>query len=409
MSHYQYQGDNLLCEDLGIESITNEIETPFYCYSLRSLKDNINKYKENLKNTNSKICFALKANSNLEIIRIIAEEGFGADVVSIGEFQKALRAGISGENIVFSGVGKTESEIEFAIKNNCFQINAESISEIKKINEISGTLNIKQNIGIRINPDVKPDTHSKITTGSIENKFGIPINDVKELFNQSNLFENINFNGLAFHIGSQIMKLEPFEEACKITNQLIKEVESNGFTIKTIDVGGGIGIDENEKFKFIEYFDLINSYFAKKDRTIIFEPGRTIIGNTSILVSKILYIKETEDKIFVVIDAGMNDFMRPALYGATHEILPILQSDAKKNKVIEFVGPICETSDKFLTLDSFQNINEGDFIAISNAGAYGSSMSSNYNIRPNIAEILVNKNKFSTIRRRQSLEDLISQ
>ena len=184
MSHYQYQGDNLLCEDLGIESITNEIETPFYCYSLRSIKDNINKYKENLKNTNSKICFALKANSNLEIIRIIAEEGFGADVVSIGEFQKALRAGISGKNIVFSGVGKTESEIEFAIKNNCFQINAESISEIKKINEISGTLNIKQNIGIRINPDVKPDTHSKITTGSIENKFGIPINDVKELFNQ---------------------------------------------------------------------------------------------------------------------------------------------------------------------------------------------------------------------------------
>ena len=409
MNHYQYQGDNLRCEDLEIESITNEIETPFYCYSLRSLKDNINKYKENLKNTNSKICFALKANSNLEIIKIIAEEGLGADVVSIGEFQKALRAGIPAKNIVFSGVGKTESEIEFAIKNNCFQINAESISEIKKINEISGNLNIKQNIGIRINPDVKPDTHSKITTGSIENKFGVPINDVKELFIQSNLFENISFNGLAFHIGSQIMKLEPFEEACKITNQLIKEVESNGFTIKTIDVGGGIGIDENEKFKFIEYFDLINSCFAKKDRTIIFEPGRTIIGNTSILVSKILYIKETEDKIFVVIDAGMNDFMRPALYGATHEILPILQSETKKNKVIEFVGPICETSDKFLTLDSFQNINEGDFIAISNTGAYGSSMSSNYNVRPNIAEILINKNKFSTIRKRQNLEDLISE
>lgn len=409
MSNFQYQGENLTCENLEIDSITKDLETPFYCYSSKKIRENINKYKNNLKNSNSKICFALKANSNIELIKIIAQQGLGADVVSMGEFQKALKAGISGKDIVFSGVGKTQKEIEFAIKNHCFQINAESLSEIKKINEIAQNLNIKQNIGIRINPDVKPDTHSKITTGSIENKFGIPISEVKNLFNQSNLFENLNFNGLAFHIGSQIMKLEPFEEACKITNQLVKEIENNDFKIKTIDVGGGIGIDDDEEFQFENYFNLIDLYFAKKDRMIIFEPGRTIIGNTALLISKILYIKETEDKIFVVIDAGMNDFMRPALYGAVHDILPILKSSSIEKKTIEIVGPICETSDKFLTSDNFQNVNEGDFIAISNAGAYGSSMSSNYNIRPNIAEVLVNDKKFSIIRKRQSLEDLINQ
>lgn len=409
MSNFQYQGENLTCENLEIDSITRDLETPFYCYSSKKIRDNINKYKNNLKNSNSKICFALKANSNIELIKIIAQQGLGADVVSMGEFQKALKAGISGRDIVFSGVGKTQKEIEFAIKNHCFQINAESLSEIKKINEIAQNLNIKQNIGVRINPDVKPETHSKITTGSIENKFGIPISEVKNLFNQSNLFENLNFNGLAFHIGSQIMKLEPFEEACKITNQLVKEIENNDFKIKTIDVGGGIGIDDDEEFQFENYFNLIDLYFAKKDRMIIFEPGRTIIGNTALLISKILYIKETEDKIFVVIDAGMNDFMRPALYGAVHDILPILKSSSIEKKTIEIVGPICETSDKFFTSDNFQNVNEGDFIAISNAGAYGSSMSSNYNIRPNIAEVLVNDKKFSIIRKRQSLEDLINQ
>tara|TARA_Y200000002_G_C22670987_1_gene660017 strand:+ start:1088 stop:2317 length:1230 start_codon:yes stop_codon:yes gene_type:complete len=407
MSYFYYDGENLKCEDLEIDSINQTVETPFYCYSLNSLKENINKYKVNLKNTRSKVCFSLKSNSNLKIIELIAQEGLGADVVSIGEFHKALKAGIKGENIVFSGVGKTVSEIEFAIKNNCFQINAESISEIKKINEISGDLNIIQNIGIRINPDVKPDTHSKITTGSSENKFGIPINDVKKLFDQSNLFENINFSGLAFHIGSQIMQLEPFEEVFKITSQLIKEIENNGFTIKTIDVGGGIGIDDNSEFSFKEYFNLINSYFFKEDRTIIFEPGRTIVGNTAMIISKILYVKETEDKMFVVIDAGMNDFMRPALYNAKHEILPVIKSDSYKDKIIEFVGPICETSDKFLTLSNFQNISEGDLIAISKTGAYGSSMSSNYNVRPSIAEIIVDKDKFSTIRKRQALEDLL--
>ena len=407
MSNFQYQGENLTCEDLEIESITREVETPFYCYSKKKIQDNINKYKNNLKKTNSMICFALKANSNLELIKLMAQEGLGADVVSIGEFQKALKAGISGKDIVFSGVGKTEKEIEFAIKNHCFQINAESLSEIKKINEIAHNLNIKQNIGIRINPDVKPDTHSKITTGSSENKFGIPMSDVKNLFNQSNLFENLNFNGLAFHIGSQIMKLNPFEEACKITNQLVKEIENNDFKIKTIDVGGGIGIDDDEEFQFEKYFSLVNSYFAKKDRVIIFEPGRTIIGDTALLISKILYIKETEDKIFVVIDAGMNDFMRPALYNAKHEIIPVLKSKKRINGNVEFVGPICESSDTFLKYNNFTSINEGSLVAITNVGAYGSTLSSNYNTRPLAAEIIIKKGQIKVIRKRQKISEII--
>tara|TARA_B110001454_G_scaffold176648_1_gene168850 strand:+ start:5663 stop:6919 length:1257 start_codon:yes stop_codon:yes gene_type:complete len=407
MSYFEHKGESLFSEKIEIEKIAEQIETPFYCYSINAIKKNIFNFKSEIHGINEKICFALKANSNLSILKVLKDEGLGADVVSIGEFKKSLKVGIGANDIVFSGVGKSDQEIEFAIKEGCFQINAESISEIKRINEISHKLNYIQNIGIRINPDVKPDTHSKITTGLIENKFGIPIDDVKELYAQSNLFENININGIAFHIGSQIMELNPFEKACKIAKELIDEIETNGISVKTVDVGGGIGISDSEKFRFNEYFALVKKYLANPKRTIIFEPGRSILGNAGIIVSKVIYIKESKNKNFIIIDAGMNNFIRPALYNASHPIVPLIKNDIKNNIPTDIVGPICESSDRFLTLDNFQKINEGDFLAIKNVGAYGSSMSSNYNVRPRIEEILIDKDKFYTINKKEEFDEMI--
>lgn len=407
MSYFEYRGESLFSESIEIEKIANQIETPFYCYSVNAIRQNIFNFKSEIHGINEKICFSLKANSNLSILKVIKDEGFGADVVSIGEFKKSLKAGISPNDIVFSGVGKSNEEIEFAIREGCFQINAESISEIKRINEISQNLNCIQSIGIRINPNIKPDTHSKITTGSLENKFGIPINEVKEIYSRLNLFENININGIAFHIGSQIMDLGPFEKACKIAKELIDEIETNGVSVKTVDVGGGIGISTSKKFKFDEYFALIKKYLVNPKRTIIFEPGRSILGNAGIIVSKVIYIKESKNKNFIIIDAGMNNFMRPSLYDAVHPIIPLLKNDTTNNIPTDIVGPICESSDKFLNLDKFQNINEGDFIAITDVGAYGFSMSSNYNVRPRIEEILIDGDKFYTINKKEEFIQMI--
>ena len=408
MRHFTYRNDKLFSENTDIGKITKKINTPFYCYSLNAIKENINNFKNNTHNINAKLCFALKANSNLTILSEIAKEGFGADVVSKGEFKKALKSGIKSDNIVFSGVGKSYDEIKFAIQEKCFQINAESISEIKKINEISGNLKLTQNIAIRINPNVTPDTHSKITTGSLENKFGITIEEAIKVFDQASLFKNINIIGIAFHIGSQIMEIDPFEKACIAAKKMIEKIESTGSKIKTIDVGGGIGISEKNEFQFVEYFKMIQKYFDRKDDLqVILEPGRTILGNAGIVVSKVLYIKETKTKNFAIIDAGMNDFIRPALYDAQHPIIPLIKKDNKKKFPLDVVGPICESSDKFLSTDEFQELNEGDYIAILNTGAYGSSMSSNYNVRPLIEEILINNDQFYIIKKIQTFEEII--
>ena len=408
MPYFEYIGDNLFSEKTEISRITKEINTPFYCYSLNAIKKNISNYKNNTDDIKAKICFALKSNSNISILSEIAKEGLGADVVSKGEFQKALKAGINPNNIVFSGVGKSYDEIKFAIQNNCFQINIESVSEIKKINEIAGNLQLKQNVAIRINPDVTPNTHSKITTGSLENKFGISIDDTMKVFDQQNLYKNININGIAFHIGSQIMEIDPFEKACIAAKQLINNIESKGSKITTVDVGGGIGINEENEFQFIEYFKMIQKYFNKDQMQIIFEPGRSILGNAGILVSKVLYVKKTRNKNFVIIDAGMNDFIRPALYDVEHPLLPLIKNNKTTKLPIDIVGPICESSDKFLSTKKFQDLNEGEYIAILNAGAYGSSMSSNYNVRPLIQEVLINNDQFHLIKKLQTFEEMIT-
>ena len=407
MTYFTYSKDTLVAEDVEIRKIANSRATPFYCYSKKAITDNYNNFKNSFKNTNVKICFSLKSNSNLSILNVLSNLGAGADVVSEGEFKKALKANMKGRDIVFSGVGKTDDEISYAIKNQCLQINVESISELQKIDTIAGKIGEKQKVALRINPDVDANTHGKITTGKIENKFGISTSDAFEIFKDYNQYENITLDGIAFHIGSNIQEIGPFEDSFKTTSELIKNLNDINIPIKTVDVGGGVGI-ENINFSYSEYSNLISKYFDPKNNQIIIEPGRSISANTGILVSKIIYLKKTGDRKFIIVDAGMNDWMRGALYDAQHEIIPLEKTNSKDSIETMIVGPICETTDQFTSSKDYFEVKEGEYVAILNAGAYGSSMSSNYNVRPLLEEVMIDGNEYYKIRNRQKFEDLVS-
>ena len=407
MTYFTYFKDTLVAEDVEIRKIANSRATPFYCYSKKAITDNYNNFKNSFKNTNVKICFSLKSNSNISILNVLSNLGAGADVVSEGEFKKALKANMKGRDIVFSGVGKTDDEISYAIKNQCLQINVESISELQKIDTIAGKIGDKQKVALRINPDVDANTHGKITTGKIENKFGISTSDAFEIFKNYNQYENITLDGIAFHIGSNIQEIEPFEASFKTTSELIKNLNDINIPIKTVDVGGGVGI-ENINFSYSEYSNLISKYFDPKNNQIIIEPGRSISANTGILVSKIIYLKKTDDRKFIIIDAGMNDWMRAALYDAQHEIIPLEKTNSKDSIETMIVGPICETTDQFTSSKDYFEVKEGEYLAILNTGAYGSSMSSNYNVRPLLEEVMIDGNEYYKIRNRQKFDDLVS-
>ena len=406
MSELKYENNILRFGNISIDEISEKHQTPFYCYSKSVLTNNYNNFNNIFSDLDYKICFSLKSNSNLSLLRILASLGAGADVVSEWEFKKAIEAGIQPQKIVFSGIGKNENEIKHAIANDCFQINVESLAELKKINQIAEGIGKVQNIGIRINPDVQSDTHEKITTGSLENKFGISVNETLEIFNKTNEFSSLSITAVAFHIGSNIKDLSPFKNSFEVAKNLIDKIQSNYNSLKTIDVGGGISPEERN-FSFKDYYDMLISYFDKERFNFIFEPGRLIAADAGILVSKVLYTKISEGKKFIIIDAGMNDMMRPALYDAQHEILTSKLNDSDHNIETEIVGPICESSDKFMRTTKFANIEEGDNVVIKNVGAYGSTMSSNYNARPFIEELLIDKEEIQIIRKKQSFDDFI--
>ena len=407
MSYFIYSNNFLKSEGVEIQKIAESRTTPFYCYSKKAITENYNNFKNSFKNMDVKICFSLKSNSNLSILNILSNLGAGADVVSEGELRKALRANIEANNIVFSGVGKTEEEISFAIKNHCLQINVESISELNRVNTIAGKIGNKQKVALRINPNVDPNTHGKITTGKIENKFGISVNDAFNIFKNSSEYKNIILDGIAFHIGSNINEIKPFEDSFQTTSTLLQNLSDINIPIETIDVGGGVGI-ENINFSYSNYSNLISKYFDTSQKQIIVEPGRSISANTGILVSKILYIKKTEERKFIIIDAGMNDWMRAALYDAQHEVVPIEKKQSKDSVETMVVGPICETTDQFISSKEYFDVKEGEYLAILNTGAYGSSMSSNYNVRPLLEEVMIDGDSYYKIRRRQKFEDLIN-
>ncbi len=408
MQNLRYVGKNLFLERVSIKNFLKKNKTPFYIYSENQIISNYLTFVKIFKKTNPLVCFAAKSNSNVNILKILGKQGAGADVVSGGELLKAFKAGIKAKKIVFSGVGKTEEELKIAINKKILLINCESESEAKLVNTLAKKLRKKVAIGIRLNPNVDAKTHKNISTGKAENKFGLSIKNFKSFLKEIDEFRNIKLEALSVHIGSQILNDTPFKKTLNVMNKLIRELKLN---LKYVDLGGGFGINYKDKEKPINlkvYANLVNNFAKKLKCKIIFEPGRSIIGNTGLLVSKVQFIKKGLNKNFVILDAGMNDFMRPALYDAFHKIIPISKNLSKMKGVIEFVGPICESTCKFGVYKRYQKISENDYIAITNVGAYGSSLSSNYNTRPLIAEILINKNKFRYIRRKQNLLKLIN-
>ena len=408
MQNLRYVGKNLFIEKLSINNIVKKNKTPLYLYSENQIINNYLKFTKSFKKTNPLVCFAAKSNSNVAILKILGKLGAGADVVSGGELLKALKAGIKANKIVFSGVGKTEDELKIAINKKILLINCESESEAKLVNKIAKKLKKKVSIGFRLNPNVDAKTHKNISTGKAENKFGLSIKSFKSFFKSLPIYKNIKLDALSVHIGSQILTDAPYKKTLNVMSKLIKDLE---LKLKFVDLGGGFGINYSGKDKPInlnKYSALVYNFSKKLNCKIIFEPGRSIVGDTGILLSKVQYIKDGAKKKFIILDAGMNDFMRPALYDAKHTIIPISKVKSKTKGLIEFVGPICESTCKFGIYKNYQKIKENDYVAITNAGAYGASLSSNYNTRPLVAEILVNKNKLRYIRKKQNLLKLIN-
>ena len=403
----RYINNNLSIEKVKAQDIAKKFGTPTYCYSYSLLKENINNFKKNFKTFSPLICFAVKSNTNVNLIREIRKLGLGADVVSIGELMMALKAGIKPSKIVFSGVGKTSSEISYAIDKKILLINAESKSEIIEIERIAKSKNKTVNIGVRLNPNTDAKTLSQISTGKKENKFGVTEKMFFEIVKYSKKSKNINLKCLSVHIGSQILDHKPYEKMLRMVDKVIKKSNHN---FKFIDLGGGMGIsydNKNKKLNYKKYSIAIKKILKNHKSKIIFEPGRSIVGNIGTLISRIIYIKESEKKDFIILDAAMNDLMRPALYGANHKTLPVLKNNKISKKIYEFVGPICESTDRFITVKKFQKLKEKDLIVMCDVGAYGMSLSSNYNVRPKPIEILIKGSNISVIKKRQKLIDLM--
>ena len=410
---FTYRNNILYIEDVSVIDISRSIKTPFYVYSASSLKRRYTDLAKSLKTINHSLYFSVKSNSNLAVLRVLSLLGSGMDVVSGGEYLRAQKAGVSGNKIVFSGVGKTSDEIKLALDNGIRQFNVESIPEIMMINKIASSVGKKAPISIRVNPDVDAQTHKKIMTGKSENKFGIPINSALEVYKMASELKCIKIVGIDLHIGSQITDILPFEIAFIKIADFIKKLRENGHSIERVDIGGGLGISYSSKEKdpiSIDKFSLmLSKIFKDINIEIQLEPGRFISGNSGLLITSVVFFKEGTNKNFLIIDAGMNDLLRPAIYDAEHEFLPV--NDYKKNNnqiVADIVGPICESSDIFSKNATLPKMVSGDFLAIYSAGAYGAVMSSEYNSRPLIPELIVSENLVSVVRSRPKIEEVIN-
>ena len=412
MHEFNYKHNRLYCENKPVEELALEYGTPLYVYSRKTIVGHYLKLKDAFRFVNPLICYSMKANSNLSICRVLVKEGAGLDIVSGGELYRALKAGVSSRKIVYASVGKREEEIETAIKKNILLFNVESMPELSMINRMAAKLGRMQRVAIRINPGVRAGTHRYITTGHGENKFGVDIKTARHIFLNRSRFKNLDIEGLHIHIGSQIVKAGPFISAIRKIKSLIEEFESRNIEIKWLNIGGGLGIiySGERPQTAEEYARRILPLLSKVNSKIILEPGRFIVGNSGILVSRILYIKKGPNRNFAIIDAGMNYLIRPSLYEAYHEVLPVKSAayiSSGNIQKYDIVGPICESGDFLATDRKFVNLKQGDLLAVMGAGAYGFSMSSNYNSRPRPAEVLVDGSAYKLIRRRETYRDLI--
>ncbi|MDF2953742.1 MAG: Diaminopimelate decarboxylase [Thermodesulfobacterium sp.] len=409
MHYFEYRNGELYCEEVSVKKILKEVGTPVYIYSAKTIKRHFKVFRESFSKIDHLICYSVKANSNIAIISLLKQLGSGADIVSAGELKRVLKAGIDPKKIVFSGVGKTPEEIELALNADILMFNVESLEELETLGEVAKKLGKRAPFALRINPDVDPQTHPYISTGLKKSKFGIPEEFVIEAYKKAKENPYLQPVGIDAHIGSQITSISPFVDALSRLKKIWEELISLGFELKYLDIGGGLGIVyENEEPPLPqEYADAIIKEGKDLKATIILEPGRVIVGNAGILVTKVLYTKENILKKFVIVDAGMNDLIRPAFYQAYHKIIPVEEKNLEY-EVVDVVGPICESSDFFAKERKLPKVKRGDFLAIMSAGAYGFVMSSNYNSRPRPPEVLVDGEDYYVIRKRETVEDLLA-
>lgn len=407
MHDFKYKNSELYAENVSVKKIVKEVGTPVYIYSHNTFLRHLNAYRDAFDDYPHIVCFALKANSNSALLRLLAKNGSGADVVSGGELYLALKAGIPAKKIVYAGVGKTDDEIAYALRSKILMFNVESSDELRAINKIAKKMKVKAPIALRVNPDINPKTHPYISTGLKESKFGIPIEEAIENYALAKRLSNIEILGIHKHIGSQITKVGPFVDALKKVLKLADKLRERGINIKNLDIGGGLGIDYKNDSPPLprDLSKALLPLLKKYDFNLVLEPGRSIAGNTGILVTKALYIKQHGRKEFAVVDAGMNDLMRPSLYNAFHDIIHVSRKNRKKINT-DIVGPICESGDFLGKNRKMSRVMQGDLLAVMSAGAYGFTMSSTYNSRPRVPEVLVKGNRYFVIREREDYKVL---
>ena len=408
MNHFNYKDKELYCENIPVKEIASKVKTPFYLYSSATLTRHFNVFDKAFSRHPHLICFAVKANSNLAVLNLLGKLGAGADIVSGGELHRALKAGIPANRIVYSGVGKTEKEIREAAKADILMFNVESMEELDAISRQARRLKCRIRVSFRVNPDVDANTHPYISTGLKKNKFGLPMSQALEAYKVASDRDELDVVGIDCHIGSQLIRVEPFVDAIGRIKSLLHELKGFGVTLKFIDIGGGLGIKYRDEIppEPDAYAKALLSEVKDLPHCLIIEPGRSIVGNAGILVTKILYAKDTEEKRFYIVDAAMNDLVRPSFYEAYHEILPVIETNTHLHPV-DIVGPICETGDFLARERPMPDLNQGSLLAVMSAGAYGFTMSSNYNSRPRVSEVMVKDDHFKVIRKRETYANLL--